>query len=55
MEQMDLKVLTVKIGTVWAILSPECDKTLVDWGKKASGEGKCSIYKGNIKQTGPIP
>jgi len=55
MEQMDLKVLTVKIGTVWAIPSPECDKALVDWGEKASGGGGCSVHKGNVEQTGPAP
>ena len=55
MERTDLKVLTVEIGTVWAILSPERDKALVDWGEKASGGGRCSVYKGNVKQTGLAP
>jgi len=49
MERMDLKVLTVEIGTVWAIPSPEHNKALVDWGKKASGGGKCSVYIGNVE------
>jgi len=55
MEQMDLKVLTVEIGTVWAIPSPKRDKALVDWGKKASSGGGCAVHKGNIEQTGPAP
>jgi len=52
---MDLKVLTVEIETVWAIPSPECNKALVDWGKKASGEGGCSVHKRKIEQTGLTP
>ena len=54
-EQIYLKVLTVEIGTVWAILSPECNKALVDWGEKASGEGRCLVHKGNVEQTGLTP
>ena len=49
-EQIYLKVLTVEIETVWAILSPECNKALVDWGEKASGEGGCLVHKGNVEQ-----
>ena len=47
---MDFKVLIVKVGDVWAILSPECNKALVDWGEKASGGGGCSVHKGNVEQ-----
>jgi len=48
-------ILTVKIETVWAILSPEHDKALVDWGEKASDRDGCSVHKGNVEQTGPVP
>jgi len=46
---MDFKVLTVKVGNVWTISSSECDKAVVDRGKKVSGGDGRTIYQGYVE------